>query len=192
VTLTLVPEAGAYLYQELAVTQPGDDTRAHPLLILLGAVATALGPLHDLARHPERLLDPDEAPAFALPYLGQFAGVHFPTGLPESEQRQRIVTPPAFSRGTPQAMIAATAATLTGTRAVRLIERDGDPYNLTVITRTAETPDPAASEAAARSQKPAGMLLAFTVSDAPLISEGNQLIDSVSATIDAAVLADVS
>lgn len=188
-----VPEAAGYLYDELAITQPGDELRGYPLLLLLGAVATALGPLHDVARHPERLLDPDVTPAFALPYVAQFAGVHFPADTPEAEQRMRITSPPAFQRGTLAAMQAAILATqIPGAAPARFIERNGGPYNLTVIVRNGDTPDQAATEAAARSQKPAGYLLTFQVSDGPIINEMTRTIDAITATINTMTVADVT
>jgi hypothetical protein len=59
-------------------------------------------------------------------------------------------------------MTAAIRRTLTGTRYVFLKEREGSPYRVTAVTRTAETPDVAATLAAALSQKPAGLILTLS------------------------------
>lgn len=195
----VVPAVAETWYDELQVTQPGDPDRGWPLLILLGALGIAFGPLHDIVRDTDagpgwsQVMDPDRCPGWALPWLAQFAGVRLTASMPESEQRARITSPPAFERGTRAAMRAAATPYLTGTQQVRIIERDGGAYNVTVITSTSETPDPAVVEAAVRAQKPAGLLLTYLTSDAPLINEGTLNIDDVpaSVTIDNAVIGDV-
>jgi hypothetical protein len=145
------------------------EDRGWPFLIFLAGLGAAFGELHDVVRDTDDgpgwspLLDPARCPAWALPWLAQFAGVTLTPGLSEQEWRDEITSPPAFERGTPQAIIDATARTLTGDQRVTLRERDGGPWLLTVITYTAETPDPAAAERAARSQKPIGLLMTFRV-----------------------------
>src|SRR5205085_387489 len=80
---------GQFLWDEVGVAQPGDDTRGWPARLLVSAVARALGPLADLVRDTdERIgwadaLNPDKIPAFALPWLAQFAGVTLTAGLTE-------------------------------------------------------------------------------------------------------------
>jgi hypothetical protein len=105
------------------------------------------------------LMDVNRCPPEALGWLGQFVGVRIPTGLTDAQQRQWIKDRRGFRRGTPAAMIAAVQDTLTGTKAVKMIERDGDPYNLTLTTTTSETPDANRTLAAILSQKPAGITL---------------------------------
>jgi hypothetical protein len=87
------------------------------------------------------VLDPARAPAWALPWTRAVRRRHAHPGRPEAEWRDEITSPPAFQRGTPQAIIDATARTLTGDQRVTLHERDGGPWLITVITYTAETPD---------------------------------------------------
>ena len=170
VLATSAPEislTGEFLYDEVSVAQPGDETRGWPARILVGAVAKCLGPLFDLVRDQDDrpgwsdTLDPDRAPAWALSWLGgNFAGVTFPEGMSEADQRLRITSPPAFDRGTPNGMKAAIKTTLTGTDPyVFFQERQGSPYRVTAITRASETPDTAATLRAALSQKPAGLIL---------------------------------
>jgi len=112
------------------------------------------------------LLDPSRAPASALPYLAQFVGVRVTRGAASGQQREEIVNAAGFRRGRPASIVAAVAATLTGDRTVILTERvDGEAYQLLVQTYTDQTPDAAAAEAAARAQKPAGIVLTFEVVD---------------------------
>lgn len=199
-TPPVIPAVGEIFYRELAQSQPGDEGRSWPMRHLVGAVATAFcHRLFDIVRDSDdgpgwsSLMDPARCPDWALPWLAQFAGVRLANGLTADQQRAQIATPPPFLRGTRQAMIDMVADTLTGTKTVRVLERvGGDAYALTIATRTSETPDAASAEAAARAQKPIGLILTFVVSDEPLIDEGTRAIDAGTATIDAATLADVT
>jgi hypothetical protein len=193
-----VPDVAERWYQELAVTQPGDDERDWPLLKILGACGSAFGRLHDVVRDTDAglgwtmLLDPARCPGWALPWLAQFAGVKLVTGSSEAQQRAQITAPPAFNRGTRSGMQAAVAATLTGTKQVRVVERaDGDPYRLAVITAP-ESPDTAATARAAAAQKPIGLLLNMYVSTTPLLMEYTRPLSAVIATIGTATVADVT
>jgi hypothetical protein len=169
VTRPVVPAVSELLYDELGVTQPGDDTRDWPFLIFLGAVGHALGELHDLVRDTpdgsgwSALLDPDRCPAWALPWLAQFAGVRLTPGLTDSEWRAQITSPPAFRRGTPLGLRDEVQRELTATKAFTLTERYTSPYTLLAVSYTAETPDPAAAQAAAERQKAAGLILTYRV-----------------------------
>jgi hypothetical protein len=193
-----LPAVAQAWYDELAVSQPGDATRGWPLLILLGAFGHAFGPLHDLVRDTDagpgwsQVMDPTRAPAWALPWLAQFAGVTIDAGLDDSAARRRITHPPRWERGTLRAMALAARPTLTGTAQVRVIERDGGPYRLTAITRTDETVNPAATRAALRSQKPAGLILNHVISDAPMIDEGARTIDAGTGSVDTATISDIT
>lgn len=114
------------------------------------------------------LVDVDRAPVEALPWLAQIVGLQLPQGLTEAAQRQLIRDTPNWKRGTVGAMAGAPAPYLTGNKTVILRERyDGSsndaPYYMQIITYASETPDPVASEAAIRAQKPAGIILTYTV-----------------------------
>lgn len=99
----------------------------------------------------------------------------------------------AKRRGTPRAILNAVRDTLTGTRYANLLERvGGNAYALTLITRPSETPDAAATYAAALTQKPLGMKLTHTLTEGVIIDEGTKSIDTSTATIDTATLADVA
>jgi hypothetical protein len=168
-----VPDVAEQLYDELGVSQPADESLDWPFLILLAGIASAMGELPSIVRDTDdgpgwsAVLDPPRAPVWALPWLAQFAGVRLTPGLTDDEHRAEITSPPAFQRGTPAAMIATAARYLTGTKLVVFRERDGSAYRVSISTRTAETPDPAVVEAALRRQKPAGLILAYSVADGP-------------------------
>lgn len=112
------------------------------------------------------ILDVDRCPDYALPYLGQFVGVSVPIGTDEASARQLIRDKPRQSRGTPASIVAAAQRNLTGSKSVVLRERDGavgtdDPYRITVITYTAETPDPDAVLNEILTVKPGGIVLNY-------------------------------
>jgi energy-converting hydrogenase Eha subunit B len=117
------------------------------------------------------LFDPDLCPTWALPYLGQFVGVGNLVGVPDATARALIKSQPRHRRGTPRSIVQAAAATLTGTQTVVLTEFYlGDPYQLSAVTYTAETPDPSVTLAAMLANKPAGILLTYNVFAGWLIS----------------------
>jgi Phage tail protein (Tail_P2_I) len=194
-----VPFVADAWYDELAVSQPGDDARGYPLRLLLGGLGVALGPVCDIVRDSDdgpgysALLSPTRAPVWALPWLAQWAGVNI-VGVSEAEARARINRPPAFERGTPPAMIAAAQATLSGTKQVRLVERaGGDAYHLTAVTRTSETLDAAATLRAFMSQKPAGLIFVHVVASEPIWDEATKAWDVVGSSVswDSVVVGDV-
>jgi hypothetical protein len=189
------------LYENCVGWAHADEQNGWALLHLCQAIAVQYDPTDQIANPPvegrgpwETILDVDHTPAAFLPWLGQFVGVRPGqlAGLTVQQQRDFIRACSAYRRGTPAAMIAAAQIHLTGTRQVRMVERDESAYRLTVITRTTETPDAAAVERALLTQKPAGIVLTHIVSDAPIIDEGTATIDDVTATIDDATVADVT
>jgi hypothetical protein len=106
------------------------------------------------------VLDPAACPAAGLPWLAQFVGVELAPGTDEASARAAIAQHAGWRRGTPAAIEAAVKPTLTGSRFAYLDERvGGDAYAAMITTRTDETPDPAATLAAAMAAKPAGILL---------------------------------
>lgn len=138
-----------------------------PLQVLCAAAGGMLQPLQDLISDTpdgppwSALADPDRIPVDGLSWLGQFVGVRVTQGAAPGTRRREIREAAGWRRGTPAAMRAAVAATLTGARTVTLREQYGSPYRVRVEVFAGECPDPATSEAAARSQKPAGIVLEF-------------------------------
>lgn len=156
------------LYEALGPFAAGDEEREWPLLLFCDAICDALLEridvlVRDRDEYPGWViaLDPLAAPLDALPWLAQFAGVTLEPELTEAEQRAKIASPEGFQRGTPAAMREAGKRTLTGTKTVLIEERYTTAYALWVRTLATETPDPVATEAAIRSQKPIGLVLTY-------------------------------
>ncbi|MFN8623368.1 MAG: hypothetical protein U0869_26255 [Chloroflexota bacterium] len=158
------------LYARLAPLAWRDEELGWPLLLYCGAVTAGFGEVELLARDTEDgapgwavVMDPLLAPEKWLGWLGQFAGVRRQPGMSGDEFRDLIRLRPQFRRGQPQAIIEAARPTLTGSRRVTLVERNGGPYRLLAITYAAETPDAAATAAALLAAKPAGLALTHRV-----------------------------
>lgn len=153
--------------------QEDEPTVDYALARYCGALASPLEELASLARDSDEgpgwsaLLDPVRCPAWALPWLAQFVGVTIrapATPAEEATARQLITDHPGFQRGTPLAIEQAVALTLSGTRSVRLTERSGgSAYQLLIATLTAETPNAAATTAAAKAAVPAGIVVTVSV-----------------------------
>lgn len=108
-------------------------------------------PVFDLARSP-------------VPrYLGQAAGLDVPAGLSLEETIARIRGRGVSKRGTPGALLAAARTTLAPGGLAELVERDGSAHRARLVTYTAQTPDPAATLAAAVTEKPVGIVLTHEV-----------------------------
>ena len=173
----LAPETFAErTYDGLEPLAVFDEANGWSLLILVNALGTMFQLVEELVRDTAEgpgwsmLMDVDRCPDIALPWLGQFAGVRLLPGSTPDEQRTRIKSTDGFKRGTPAALTAAAKATLTGSQTVVLRERYSAPqvpdpdgaYYLYVATYTVETPNPAATQQALLSQKPAGIVLVYT------------------------------
>jgi hypothetical protein len=166
------------VYARLAPVAVEDEGLGWPLLQFIVALSQMFAKVEAIVRAGDGrvpyspLLDVNVCPPFALPFLAQLAGVKL-RALNTGETldawavyaRDAIVRRSGRNRGRPDAMLSAVEATLTGTRSVRLLERaGGDAYALTVITKPGETPNVAASTAAALTQKPAGIVLTMVQS----------------------------
>lgn len=112
-----------------------------------------------------KLFDLDLIPDNAVPWLAQFVGVSDPRYAGEDDAayaarlKPLIVNPIGFYRGTPGSIRSRVRDTLTGTKTVYLVERQGSAYTMAVSTWASETPNPTVTAAAARSQKPAGIVM---------------------------------
>lgn len=187
------------LYEAVEPHAFDDEAQGWALWTLCQAIARPLDLVDELVRAQDDreawtvALDVDRTPAIMLPWLALFIGDRLPAGLSEQASRDRVKDVRGFRRGTPATIAAAAGDTLTGTKLVRLVERnEGNAYWLLVITKTSETPDPAVTEAAIISQKPAGIRMEYFTDDLPLIDEGTETIDGSSGNINTATLADVT
>jgi len=190
---------GAELYDANHALAYADELNDYALATLCEAIGRMWQEIADLAEDRDGrpgwavLVDVDTAPANALPWLAQIPGVQLTRGITEAQQRDEIRMRSGEARCRPASMRAAAEATMTGSPpSVRILERTTSAWTLTVITRTAETPDPAATLAALMSQKVGGDILTHVVSDAALIDEGTRTINASASTINAATLADIT
>jgi hypothetical protein len=164
----VVTQAAELLYGRLWPQTIEDEANEWHLLLWCDALA---GTLFEKVRsyvsdRPtmlgwEVIFNVDECPPEALPYLAQFVGVHFEDSLTVAQQREKIKERPAFNRGTPAAIEAATKQHLTGVKFAFMEERSGSPYRLLIRTFTAHTPEPAVTLADILTQKPAGIVLDY-------------------------------
>lgn len=195
------PEVGAVaeqLNQELAPLLRQDAAYDWIGLCLLGAVGSMYQDLDDLIRDSDAgpgwsgLFDLWAVKSDGLAYLAQYRGVRLRAGLSDERQRERVISTDGMLRGGRVALEGAARQYLTGDQHVNFIERSGSAWQITVVTRTSETPDPDQVEAALLEQKPAGIVLTYVVSDAPIINEGTRTIDAAAGTIDSATLANIT
>lgn len=156
-----------------------DETYGWPLLHYIGSLTRAVADVEVFAGDQGDgtpgwviLLDPDNAPTKALPFLGQMVGVTVPVGTDDTTARALINAKGGWGRGTPAAIIAAARTQLTGAKHITLTERPGgNAYRLTVTTYTAETPDTSALHAVIQGALPAGIVASYVLLTGWLVSE---------------------
>lgn len=114
------------------------------------------------------LADPQVAPVAWLPWIAQLVGVRLSADLTEQQARDAVqFASSGWRAGTKQAIADAARSELTDTKYAVVYDHsianpgDGGPWDVMILTRTSETPDPAAVLAAviARGAKPAGVVL---------------------------------
>lgn len=161
---------GDELYEAVAPLATVDASYGYALRAYTRALGSMLEEVNWYASETDtmpgwaRLVDLDTTPEKALGWLAQLVGVTLDPALDDTAQRARIRATDGFNRGTYAAIAGAAQQYLTGMRRVILVERvGGDPYALTLITYTSETPDSAKVLAAVTAQKPAGIILTYSV-----------------------------
>lgn len=148
----------------------GADEQALQLLDFLDGASTGIQPAVDFVN----LTDPDTsvtgtcelvnataAPRPFLGWLGWLVGIDTTT-IDDAYVRDALANASrAQRRGTVGAIKDVVQRTLTGSRSVRVYPNlsGTDPYRITVVTSTSQTPDPTATLLAAESEKPAGMTI---------------------------------
>lgn len=145
-----------------ALTAP-DEEQGWALAKLNSTLIDPLDDLHALTRHGwAHIVNPATTPATWLPWLAQIAGVTLPPDIPEADARTMIANPVGWRAGTPAALTTAIAATLTGSKTIKIVEHyRGDPWAVHITTYQPETPDPATTEAAAKGAIEAGITLTY-------------------------------
>jgi hypothetical protein len=153
-----------------AFTANDEQTDYLSLRVCMAITAGSLDRLHsylidDITNLPAwaPLLDPEKAPAEALPWLAQFSGAVLTPEMTEAARRAAIQTPEAFSRGRLASLEAVARRRLTGTKTVLVTERyTGNAWRLRIETLAEETPDPEGTLADILTyQKPIGIVLFF-------------------------------
>jgi hypothetical protein len=135
----------------------------------IGAASQAFAQMDALAHGDETkppwsiLMDIDNIPDEGLQWFGQFVGTVVNPNLTYNEQRQQIRDRAGWQRGTPNAIINAVRALLTGTQTVSLIERDTSAYHFNVATYGDETPDQNLVLLAIQHNKPAGLQFTYSI-----------------------------
>lgn len=185
-TQPTVDDATQRIYDSVAAYHDGDEDNGWTLLYLCKALAGIFGRSTEALRSDtigsgaRRLLDPDRAPVWALPWVAQFYGVSLPASYTVAQQRALIKTAPQMLRGTPAAITAVVEIVLTGADpTVVMTERVGGAYRFQVRTLPAETPDADLVAGAIRSQKPAGLLFEHVVSDVWTLAEIEGVYDTL-------------
>jgi hypothetical protein len=143
------------------------------------------------------IADPDLCPARWLPWLAQWNGVKLLPSDTEQDQRERILQAAGFYRGTNRAIREEVARTTTSRdpdNVVVLNRVGGARWAQQVITRLADTPDPAAAERAALRQKSAGIVQSYLATDDVIWPEATLTFDAVDpgVTFDTVTLGDVT
>lgn len=159
----------ADLYEKLYPLAYDDAAQGYALAHLCAAIGTMFQTVEDYARDSfagdpgwSILMDVDRAPPEALGWLGQLAGVRLRSGLDDASKRAAIQALGGMNRGTVESIIGAAQQYLTGTKHVYVDERSGgNAYQLSMATRTSETPDSAAVLSAILEQKPGGIVLTY-------------------------------
>lgn len=108
------------------------------------------------------LFDPDQCPAWLLPYAVQWVGVVPTQEMSEAQLREEFRQPAGWARGRPESIKTAIRRTLASTDAVVILRSNtpevGHHYIRTLLS---ETPDPARTEAVARAAVPAWEALSY-------------------------------
>jgi len=160
------PSAGIFataIYTEVFPLTYADEQYGWHLLYYLDAIGQMFDEIEGLARDTDdavgwsKLLDPVNTPAKALPWLAQFVGVELAPTLSEADKRNYIKEAVNWKRGTVAAIINTTQFFLTGSKTVRLDERDSSPYHYTITINPAEVTNLSLVQAALNAQKPAGL-----------------------------------
>jgi hypothetical protein len=206
--MTLVTlDDGTAAARGYALLQPlarRDKSDGFYTLTLISALVRGDEEVWALAEYPgaAAYLAPDVAPPEWLPLLANATGARPLPSMTDAQRRAEISSPFDRRRGTNDAIIEETKRHLSGPSPyASLIERSDPgspaadaPDDLTIITRTSETPaDTTALELAWERVVPVDLTIHHVITDEPIINQGSKIIDNVTtATIDDATLTDIT
>jgi hypothetical protein len=168
--------AGELYADQLAPYTREDEANGYALGVFLIVLLSMAQDIADLVRDDpdsdapgwSALVDADRAPAWALPWLAQLAGVVLRANLSEAAQRLAIKELAGQKRGRLRSGAAARQYLIgpdgsPDTATVYVFERYGSAYRMRIATLEAETPDPAAVLAALEAEKAGGIILDYDV-----------------------------
>ncbi len=175
---TLEREA-AHLYQQIEPPQRDDETwgwvGAYLCRALMKPIEKFAAWALDQGARPgySVLMDLDECPDEALPWLSQFNGTVLDPTLTPGEWRRQIREARGRFRGTTRSLESDVKATLTGTKRVNVFPRSLSPFRELVVTAESETPDSAVTLAAVNDPqgRPFWMVYELIVSDIWIVAE---------------------
>ena len=165
-----VHAATEQVYRLLPDYVRGADENGWQLLEYLDGAANGMRPAADFLTLADpntsvsgtcEMVNPAAAPRAFLAWLGGLIGVDT-TALDDAHVRAALGNAStAQRRGSIASLTFAIQRTLTGAQYVRVFTNVGgaNPYRITIVALTSETPDPAATLLAAEAEKPAGMEL---------------------------------
>lgn len=170
-TAPAVSPLAEQVYASLWPLADDDEIQGWALLLLVSLCAQPFAEVDQLVGDTDDgpgwsiLFDLDRCPGKWLDFPAATVGARPAEGLDDDQRRAHIRDAGGVQRGTPEALKAEAALHLTGTKHVVLYERDGGAWRDTLITYTAETPDPAAVLAAvtAPAVKPIGRKITHLV-----------------------------
>ncbi len=147
-----------------------DERQGYPLLAYLSSVADLVQPTVDLLAMVDPA-DPAITPPGMLGFFAALAGVDI-EGIPGGDLRAFISSQVGRARGSVAAIQSRVGLTLTGSKWVQIeCPYLGDPWAIRVTTRTAQTPDPSATAAAAALEVPAWLALSTAQVDGMTYAE---------------------
>lgn len=157
------PRVGPLAWRVYRALGPGmtglDADNGYAHLDVCAVIAEPLVEPDALARNLGLIWDVDTRQGAQLDHLAQYVGVTRPPTYDDERMRTLIDERPAYQRGSPEAIVSAVRARLTGSRRAELTERDGgDSLVFRVRIYVSEIVSLADVEQAVLEQKPAGLV----------------------------------
>ncbi len=156
------------LYQSLGVFARKDESG--DLLKFVEAQALGIEKVYEIVRDREDgrpgwavLYDVEEVDAEHLPYTAQYVGARLTPEMDTAQQRNEVAAPSTWRRGQTETLKTAIRRTLTGTKYVVIKERTPEAHSLYVRVLASEASTPARTEAVAKGNKVAGLLMDFAL-----------------------------